>query len=73
MVFEFYMDDLKQWRWRLVTKDGLVVACSADGYKTLGKVGTSMKRLMRELKKPINARTIFPSQERGYDQKEAQG
>lgn len=29
---EIYRDDKKEWRWRLITSNGRIVADSAEGY-----------------------------------------
>jgi len=29
----YYSDRRKEWRWRLVARNGRIVACSSEGYK----------------------------------------
>jgi len=33
MVVEFYKDKKGEWRWRVVAKNGKIVADSGEGYK----------------------------------------
>lgn len=36
MKFVIYRDRKKEWRWRIVAKNGKVIADSAEGYKRRG-------------------------------------
>ena len=33
MKFEIYQDRKKEWRWRLKSKNGRILAMSSEGYK----------------------------------------
>lgn len=37
MKFEIYRDKAKEWRWRLVAKNGKTIADSGEGYKRQGR------------------------------------
>lgn len=32
MTVTFYQDNQKQWRWRILSKNGRIIADSAEGY-----------------------------------------
>ena len=50
MKFEIFKDDVGEWRWRLVARNGRIVADSGEGYKNkadcvaeMGKIRTAMR------------------------------
>jgi uncharacterized protein YegP (UPF0339 family) len=43
MRFELYEDKAGGWRWRLVAKNGRIVADSGEGYKGQGNARRALK------------------------------
>jgi uncharacterized protein YegP (UPF0339 family) len=41
--FEFYRDAQKKWRWRVVARNGRIIAQSSEGYERVGKCRNSVK------------------------------
>lgn len=35
MTYEYYKDDIGEWRWRLKSSNGNTIADSGEGYKNL--------------------------------------
>lgn len=44
--FKIYQDRKGEFRWRLVAKNGRIIADSAEGYDTEQNVVTAVKRVM---------------------------
>lgn len=51
-VFEVYQDRKKQWRWRLLAKNGKIVADSSESYTRMSdavRAAATVKKAVREL------------------------
>jgi uncharacterized protein len=46
MHFEVYKDSKGEWRWRLIARNGRVLADSGEGYKSKTKVMRILSRIM---------------------------
>jgi len=44
-TFEIYKDTAKEWRWRLVARNGKIVADSGEGYSSRRNVVNAINRL----------------------------
>ena len=45
MKFQFYQDDKGEWRWRLVARNGKIIADSAEGYVNKAAMIRIVKRI----------------------------
>lgn len=43
----YYRDRRKEWRWRLVARNGRIVACSSEGYKNRCDAKRNFYRIWR--------------------------
>jgi uncharacterized protein YegP (UPF0339 family) len=46
---EFYKDDAKEWRWRIVASNGRIVATGGEGYQRKFFCKRGIKRIIEEL------------------------
>ncbi len=51
MKFEMYKDIDKEWRWRLVARNGRIIADSAEGCKKRATMKKTMRKLVKDLPK----------------------
>lgn len=49
MKFEFYQDKKKEWRWRLVARNGKTVADSGEGYEKIGACKRAVASIMKRI------------------------
>lgn len=49
--FEIYKDKKKQWRWRLVAKNGKNVANGGEGYYMKFNVKRAIKKIVKDIEK----------------------
>ena len=47
--FELYQDQAKEWRWRLVHRNGNIMADSGEGYKRPDGAMRGIERLMHDV------------------------
>jgi uncharacterized protein YegP (UPF0339 family) len=50
MTYYLYKDNHGEWRWRLKSSNGRVLADSGEGYKNLQHCKEAIARLSRQLK-----------------------
>lgn len=46
MKIKIYKDKSGQWRWRLLARNGKIIADSAEGYRTKSNVTRAINKLM---------------------------
>ena len=49
MVFEIYLDNIDEWRWRLIARNGRIVADSGEGYNTRAACRVAIHRIKEEI------------------------
>lgn len=49
MKVEFYKDGKGEWRWKLVARNGKIVADGAEGYKSKRNVVRAWERAWKQL------------------------
>lgn len=47
--FRLYQDMRGEWRWRLLAKNGKIVADSAEGYASEASVTRAVRRFMKQI------------------------
>jgi uncharacterized protein YegP (UPF0339 family) len=47
--FELYRDRKKEWRWRLVSSNGNIVADSSEGYRRRDTASASIGRFIKSV------------------------
>lgn len=45
LTFERYQDKANEWRWRLQTKNGQIIADSGEGYKNLADCDKMIEKI----------------------------
>lgn len=58
--FSIYADLQGQWRWRLLAKNGKVVADGAEGYASKSNVVKAVRRFMKQM---VNADRFLVAEE----------
>jgi uncharacterized protein len=53
MKFVLYRDSKREWRWRLIARNGRNVASSGEGYKRRGAALTAIHRVRDASNAPI--------------------
>lgn len=48
MKFEIYKDTLGDWRWRLLSRNGRIVADSGEGYKSRATMIKTMRSIFSD-------------------------
>jgi len=62
MKFEYYQDEVGEWRWTLRARNGEIVADGAEGYASKANVVRALKGLYRGMKtltsKPLTLKLV---------------
>jgi uncharacterized protein YegP (UPF0339 family) len=43
-MYEYFCDDIGEWRWRLKASNGRIISDSGEGYATKGNVKRAIRR-----------------------------